>query len=62
VRSCYQEDILSAPLQPPHPPCSDPVIAAWIAQMQQQIEAQEKELNYSRLKIQMLEEQLRQNS
>jgi hypothetical protein len=30
--------------------------------MQQQIEAQEKELNYSRLKIQMLEEQLRQNS
>jgi len=41
------------------PPHSDPVVVATIAQLQQQIEAQARELEYARLKIQVLEEHLR---
>jgi transposase len=41
------------------PPHSDPVAVAIIAQLQQQIETQARELEYARLKIQVLEEHLR---
>jgi len=41
------------------PPDSDPVVVELFARMQQQVDAQEQELNYSRLKIQLLEEKLR---
>jgi len=65
---------VSAPLQPALPPLTDQIVAEVIAQMQQQLgiqaqqlEAQEKqrqadarELAYARLKIQLLEERLRQ--
>jgi transposase len=50
---------MSAPLQPLLPPDSDPIVVELFARMQQQVAAQEKELNYSRLKIQLLEEKLR---
>jgi transposase len=41
------------------PPDSDPIVAELFVRMQRQIDAQENELNYSRLKIQLLEEKLR---
>jgi hypothetical protein len=49
------------------PPHSDPIVIEFIAQLQQQLDAQAKqiqadakELDYSRQKIQLLEERLRQ--
>jgi len=57
---------VSAPPPLPIPPHSDPVVVAIVAQLQQQIETQAqqlqssaRELEYARLKIQMLEEHLR---
>ena len=57
---------MSAPPPLPIPPHSDPVVVAIVAQLQQQIETQAqqlqssaRELEYARLKIQMLEEHLR---
>jgi len=57
---------VSAPFQPMLPPDSDPVVVELFARMQQQLDTQEKqlqadkkELTYSRLKIQLLEEKLR---
>jgi len=41
------------------PPHSDPLAVAIFAQLQQQIETQARELEYARLKIQVLEEHLR---
>jgi len=65
---------VSAPLEASHPPHSDPIVGAFFARLQQRIDAQEKQLDaqekrhqsdanelaYARLKIQMLEEALRQ--
>jgi len=58
---------VSVPLQPMLPPHSDPIVIEFIAQLQQQLDAQAKqiqadakELDYSRQKIQLLEERLRQ--
>jgi transposase len=50
---------VSAPPQPTIPPHSDPVVAAFIAQLQQQLDTQGSELQYAQLKIQVLEERLR---
>ena len=50
---------MSAPPQPTIPPHSDPVVAAFIAQLQQQLDTQGSELQYAQLKIQVLEERLR---
>jgi transposase len=64
---------VSAPPQPTIPPHSDPIVAAFIAQLQQQLDAQEqqldtqasqmqstaRELQYAQLKIQVLEQRLR---
>jgi transposase len=64
---------VSAPPQPTIPPHSDPIVAAWIAQLQQQLDARAeqldtqarqmqataRELQYAQLKIQVLEQRLR---
>jgi transposase len=64
---------VSAPPQPTLPPLSDPIVAAFIAQLQQQLDTQAeqfdaqasqmqstaRELQYAQLKIQVLEQRLR---
>jgi transposase len=50
---------LSAPLQPTLPPHSEAFLAEINAQLKQQLDATRKELEYARLKIQVLEEHLR---
>jgi transposase len=57
---------VSAPPQPTMPPHSDPIVAAFVAQLQQQLDAQAsqmqataRELEYAQLKIQVLEQRLR---
>jgi len=66
MKSCYSRYIVSAPPPLSIPPHSDPVVVAIIDQLQQQIETQAqqlqssaRELEYARLKIQVLEEHLR---
>jgi len=63
---CYISYIVSAPSPLSLPPHSDPAIAVIIARLQEQIDAQARqiecgarELEYARLKIQVLEEHLR---
>ena len=51
---------MSAPSEPTVPPNSDPFVAEVIAQLEKQLESEKKELAYARLKIQVLEERLRQ--
>jgi transposase len=51
---------VNAPLQPTLPPYSDAFVAEVIAQLEQQLESKSKELQYAQLKIQLLEERLRQ--
>jgi hypothetical protein len=51
---------MSASPQPNIPPHSDPILVEYIARLQQQIDSDAKEIAYSRLKIQVLEECLRQ--
>jgi len=48
------------PSEPTVPPNSDPFMAEVVAQLEKQLESERKELAYARLKIQVLEEQLRQ--
>lgn len=50
---------MSVPPQSLPQPHSDPAAIAIIAQLQQQLDAQTRELDYARLKIQVLEERLR---
>lgn len=50
---------MSAPLQPTLPPHSEAFLAEINAQLKQQLDAAQKELEYARLKIQVLEEHLR---
>ena len=50
---------MSAPLQPTLPPHSEAFLAEINAQLKQQLDATRKELEYARLKIQVLEEHLR---
>ena len=42
------------------PTPNDPVVAAMIAQFQQQLEAKDRALEFAQLKIRVLEERLRQ--
>jgi transposase len=58
---------VSAPAQPPIPPHPDPILVELIAQLQQQLDLQAKQmhstesaLQYAQLKIRVLEERLRQ--
>jgi transposase len=51
---------MSEPLQPALPPNSDAFLAEVFAQLEQQLESKSKELQYAQLKIQLLEERLRQ--
>ena len=53
---------MSAPLQPTLPPHSEAFLAEINAQLKQQLDATRKELEYARLKIQVLEEHLRLRS
>ena len=48
------------PSEPTVPPNSDPFMAEVVAQLEKQLESGKKELAYARLKIQVLEEKLRQ--
>lgn len=57
---CYLKDIVSTPSEPTVGPNSDPLMAEVIAQLEKQLESREKELAYAQLKIQVLEERLRQ--
>ena len=51
---------MSTPPQPTLPPHSEAFLAEINAQLKQQLDAATKELDYARLKIQVLEERLRQ--
>jgi len=69
---CYSRSIVFAPLQPTLPPHFDPIVAAFIAQLQQRLDAYvqhlgaeekhvqsaERELVYAGLKIQVLQERV----
>ncbi|MGB8580559.1 MAG: IS66 family transposase zinc-finger binding domain-containing protein, partial [Candidatus Sulfotelmatobacter sp.] len=51
---------MSTPSEPTVAANSDPFMAEVVAQLEKQLESERKELAYARLKIQVLEEQLRQ--
>jgi hypothetical protein len=55
----YSTSIVSTPLEPTLPPHSEAFLAEINAQLKQQLNAATKELEYARLKIQLLEERLR---
>ena len=50
---------MSTPSEPTLPPHSEPFLAEVIAQLEKQLASERKELEYARLKIQVLEERLR---
>jgi transposase len=57
---CYLKSIVSTPTEPTVAANPDPFMAEVIAQLEKQLESERKELAYARLKIEVLEERLRQ--
>ena len=55
----YSRSIVSTPSEPNLPPHPEAFLAEINAQLKQQLDATSKELEYARLKIQLLEERLR---